>query len=70
MDQQANHQRRGKVGGRPTGFDKSIHKRRNKGERTFTALKCFRAVASRFDKRVYVVHGTVAIASLRLWLRS
>ncbi|MET9724697.1 IS5 family transposase [Streptomyces zaomyceticus] len=70
MDQRANRQRRGSAGGRPIGFDESIYKRRNEVERTFNALMCFRAVATRFDKRAYVFHGTVTVASLRLWLRS
>lgn len=61
---------RGSAGGRPTGFDKSIYKRRNEVERTFNALECFRAAATRFDKRAYVFHGTVTVASLRLWLRA
>ncbi len=39
-------------------------------ERTINALKSFRAVATRFDKRAYVFHGTVTVASIRLWLRS
>ncbi|MFE6132584.1 IS5 family transposase [Streptomyces sp. NPDC056437] len=69
-DQRVNRQRRGSAGGRPIGFDRSIYKRRNEVERTFNALKCFRAVATRFDKRAYVFHGTVTVASLRLWLRS
>ncbi|MEU5397518.1 hypothetical protein ABZ407_41050, partial [Streptomyces tibetensis] len=38
-------------GGRPTGFDKTVYKRRNEVERTINALKIFRAVATRFDKR-------------------
>ncbi len=40
-------------------------------ERTINALKNFRAVAMRFDKRAYVFHGTltVTVASIRLWLR-
>lgn len=28
----------------------------------------FRAVATRYDKRAHVFHGTVTVASLRLWL--
>lgn len=32
-------------------------------------LKNFRAVATRFDKRAYVFHGTVTVAAIRLWLR-
>ncbi|NSL78670.1 IS5/IS1182 family transposase, partial [Streptomyces coelicolor] len=32
-------------------------------------LKNFRAVATRYDKRAYVFHGTVTAAAIRLWLR-
>ncbi|MEU1824467.1 transposase [Streptomyces abikoensis] len=69
-DQRANRQRRGSAGGRPIGFDKTIYKRRNEVERTINALKGFRAVAARFDKRAYVFHGTVTVVAVRLWLRS
>jgi transposase len=33
-------------------------------------LKSFRAVATRYDKRAYIFHGTVTVAATRLWLRS
>ncbi len=70
-NQRANRQARGSKGGRPAGFDKTIHKRRNEVERrTINALKNFQAVATRFDKRAYVLHDTVIVASIRLWLRS
>ncbi|RLU83596.1 IS5/IS1182 family transposase [Streptomyces griseocarneus] len=68
-DQRANRKRRGSAGGRPTGFDPTMYKRRNEVERTIHALEGFRAVASRFDKRAYVFHGTVTVAAVRLWLR-
>ncbi|MFK0238021.1 IS5 family transposase [Streptomyces vinaceus] len=69
MNQRANRQSRGSRGGRPTGFDRTIYKRRNEVERTINGLKNFRAVATRYDKRAYIFHGTVTVASTRLWLR-
>lgn len=68
-DQRANRRRRGSRGGRPAGFDKERYKRRNEVERTINRLKHFRAVAMRHDKRAFVFHGTVTVASIRLWLR-
>jgi transposase len=68
-NQRANRQHRGSQGGRPTGFGKSLHKRRNEVERTVNALKESRAVATRYDKRAYVFHGTITLAAIRLWLR-
>ncbi|KUM99067.1 transposase [Streptomyces yokosukanensis] len=65
--QQANRRRRGS---RPTGFDRERYARRNEVERTVLALKAFRAVATRYEKRAYVFHGTLALAAIRLWLRS
>jgi transposase len=69
-DQKANRQRHGSHGGRPTGFDNTTYKRRNEVERCLNALKGSRAVATRYDKRAYVFHGTVALAAIRLWLRT
>lgn len=66
-DQRANRRRRGSRGGRPAGFDKEMYKRRNEVERTINRLKQSRAVATRYDKRAYVFHGTIALASIRLW---
>ncbi|MFB6780716.1 transposase [Streptomyces sp. NPDC056352] len=53
--------------GTPAGFDKTIYKRRSEVERTIDRLKNFRAVATRYDERAYVFHGTVA--AIRLWPR-
>ncbi len=43
-DQRANRKRRGSKGGRPTGFNSEIYKRRNEVERTINRLKNSRAV--------------------------
>ena len=64
-----NRQRRGSKGGRPTGFNKEIYKRRNEVERTINRFKNFRAAVTRSDKRAYVFHGTVTVAAIRLRLR-
>ncbi|ARF53338.1 IS5 family transposase [Streptomyces gilvosporeus] len=68
-DQRANRQRRGSRGGRPAGFDRALYTRRNEVERTINALKGFRAVATRYDKRAFVFHGTVTVAAIGLWIR-
>ncbi|MER7309601.1 transposase [Streptomyces griseoluteus] len=68
-DQRANRKRRGSKGGRPTSFDSEIHQRCNEVERTINRLKNSRAVATRYDKRAYIFHGTVTTAAIRLWLR-
>ncbi|MFF9511514.1 IS5 family transposase [Streptomyces sp. NPDC014724] len=68
-DQRANRRRRGKEGGMPAGFDRDRYRRRNEVERTINRLKNSRAVATRYDKRAYVFHGTVTAAAIRLWLR-
>ncbi|MFJ4704918.1 IS5 family transposase [Streptomyces anulatus] len=67
-DQRANRRRKGSAGGRPAGFDRDHYRRRNEIERTINRLKNSRAVATRYDKRAYVFHGTVTAAAVRLWL--
>jgi transposase len=68
-DQRANRARRGSKGGRRPQFDADIYTQRNCVERAITKLKQFRAVATRYDKRQYIFHGTVDVASIRIWLR-
>lgn len=68
-DQRANLRRKGSAGGRPTGFDPDRYRRRDEVERTINRLKNSRALATRYDKRAYVFHGTVIAVAVRLWLR-
>ncbi|MGW9451458.1 hypothetical protein [Streptomyces sp. NPDC055632] len=46
-----------------------MYKRRNEVERTINQLKHSRAVATRYDKRVYGFTDTVTVASTRLRLK-
>jgi transposase len=68
-DQAAGRRRRGRSGGRPPAFDAGCYQQRNTVERCFSKLKQFRAVATRYDKRERIYHGTIDTASIRIWLR-
>lgn len=68
-DQRANRRRRGSAGGRPAGFDRERHRRRNEIERTINRLRNPLTVATRYDKRAHVSHGTVTAAAVRIRLR-
>ncbi|WP_443049310.1 IS5 family transposase [Streptomyces sp. NBC_00316] len=70
LDQQRNRQNRGSRGGRPTGFDSELYKKRNTVERAINRLKGFRAVATRYEKRAYIYLGTVTLTALTIWLRT
>ncbi|MEU4356220.1 IS5 family transposase [Streptomyces virginiae] len=67
--QAANRRRRGRLGGRPPGFNKEVYRNRNVVERCFARLKQFRAIATRFDKLADRYRAGVVLASLILWLR-
>ena len=40
-----------------------------RGERCFSELEQFRAVATRYDKRERTYQGTIDVASISIWLR-
>ena len=68
-DQVARREAKGPAGGRPPVFDKTIYRDRNVVERCFGRLKQFRALATRYAKRVAYYRAQVVIAALALWLR-
>ena len=68
-DQQQTRAAKGSHGGRPPAFDPEAYKQRNTVERAHNKLKAFRAVAMRTDKREFIFHGTIDIASIKIWLR-
>ncbi|MFF4736047.1 IS5 family transposase [Streptomyces sp. NPDC001262] len=68
-DQKTNRLRRGRAGGRPPAFDRDQYRKRNTVERCVSKLKQHRAIATRFDKRDYIFHGTLATAAIMIWLR-
>jgi transposase len=68
-DQKKHRRDRGRAGGRPPVFDPGWYNKRNTGERCFSKLKQFRAVATRYDNRERMYQGTIDVASISIWLR-
>jgi transposase len=50
-------------------FDETAYKTRNIIERAINKLRPASAVATRYDKRDFVYHGTIDVAPMRIWLR-
>jgi transposase len=63
-------QRRRRTGrrGRPLRFDAALYKRRNAAERGINALKQWRGVATRHEKRAVNYRAAVVVAALLRWL--
>lgn len=68
-DQQVNRKRRGSKGGRPVSYDAEVYKGRNVVERSFNALKNWRALATRYDKLGVIYRGGAVLAAILTWLR-
>lgn len=68
IDQIAGRQRRGRHGGRPPTFQRSLYRHRNVVERCFQRLKQFRGIATRYDQTARSYRATITLASLLLWL--
>jgi len=69
-DQQGHRKRRGCRGGRPVTYDRDRYKGRNVVERSFNALKHWRALATRYDKLAIVYRGGAVLAAILTWLRT
>jgi transposase len=50
-------------------YDKDLYKQRNRIERCFSKLKCFRRLATRYEKSRVCFHALVALACAWLHLR-
>ncbi len=70
IDQIQRRHAKGSRGGRPPGFDQAIYAERNVVERCFNRLKQFRALATRYAKRVAYYRSEIVIAAIVLWLRA
>lgn len=69
-DQIERRQALGTRGGRPPSFDPDLYADRNVVERCFNRLKQFRALATRYAKRVAYYRSEIIIAAIILWLRA
>ena len=70
IDQIECRRAKGSRGGRPPAFDQQIYTDRNVAERCFNRLKQFRALATRYAKRVAYYRSEIIIAAIVLWLRT
>lgn len=69
-DQIQRRRAEGSRGGRPPAFDQALYASRNVVERCFNRLKQFRALATRYAKRVAYYRSEIIIAATVLWLRT
>ena len=69
VDQIAAAHAKGSRGGRPPTFDADLYAERNVVERCFNRLKQFRALATRYAKRVAYYRSEIIIVAIMLWLR-
>ena len=70
IDQIERRRVKGSRGGRPPAFDADLYADRNVVERCFNRLKQFRALATRYAKRVAYYRSEIVIAAIVLWLRA
>ena len=69
-DQIARRKAKGSKGGRPPGFDSEIYKQRNTIERSFSRVKQWRGLATRYDKYAVTFLGGFTLAMVILTHRA
>lgn len=68
-DQIGHRLRRGRLGGRPPGFDAEAYKQRNTVERCSNRLKQWRGLVMRTDKLVTTYQAALRLAAIFIWAR-
>ncbi|MFJ7297165.1 IS5 family transposase [Streptomyces collinus] len=68
-DQIGHRLRRGRLGGRPPGFDSHAYKQRNTVERCINRLKQWRGLATRTDKLAIAYQAALHLAGILIWTR-
>lgn len=68
-DHVAARKRRGRAGGRPHWFDAETYKDRNVVERSFSKVKQWRGLATRYDKLAITYRAAVVLAACITWSR-
>ncbi|AXE90021.1 Transposase DDE domain protein [Streptomyces sp. Go-475] len=66
-DQVGHRLRRGRLGGRPPGFDSEVDKQRNSVERCINRLKQWRGLATRTDKLAIAYQAALHLAGILIW---
>lgn len=69
-EQPGHRRRRGSHGGRPVSDDLVTYRARDVVERSFSALKQWRGLATRDDKLAIVYRGRAVLAAIAAWLRT
>lgn len=68
-DQVGHRLRRGRLGGRPPGFDSEAYKQRNTVERCINHLKQWRGLATQTEKLAIAYQAALHVASILVWAR-
>ena len=63
-DQISRRKAKGSDGGRPPSFDPALYCHRNTVERSFSRLKQWRGIATRYDKYALTYLGGVTLAAI------